>query len=580
MKNLLSFSLILLFGVSLSAQDITGDWAGDLEVQGMKLRVVFHVNKDGDSYKATMDSPDQGQMGIPLDEASYNDGTLKLGLSAAGMQFSARPNDAFSQIEGTWEQMGMSLPLTMMRPSAMKKEVTAVIQSDQVDKVSGDWNGVLNVMGTELPLIIHVSADGKVLSATMDSPNQNAAGIPVKEVFYKDGSFEFKIPAMGIHYVGKPDGDFANIEGKFNQMGQNFDLTLSKKKIVIEKPKRPQEPKAPFPYHTEDVSYENPAAGNTLAATLSLPDQAGPHPVVILISGSGPQNRDEELLGHKPFLVIADHLTRQGIGVLRFDDRGVGQSTGNFQAATSADFATDVMAGVNYLKTRKDIQHDQIGLVGHSEGGLIAPMVASQSDDVAFIVLLAGPGVDGAAILQLQSKLLGKAAGRTEKQIDANDKILTKAIELIRTESDAATLKSKMTTLMENAYDEMDKADQEEIGSKDAFVSGQINALATPWFQYFLTYDPQPALEKTKCPVLAINGEKDLQVDPDQNLPAIEMALKKGGNDRYTIKELEGLNHLFQSTETGDSNEYGKLEETFSPVALKLVSDWIKTIVK
>jgi len=229
MKKLLLFCGLVLFGVSLNAQDITGDWEGDLEVQGMKLRILFHVNKDGDTYTATMDSPDQGQKGIPTDKATYDNGELTIGISQAGMEFKAKPNEDYSSIEGTWKQMGMDLPLKMVRAGTMKSDVV-VIKSDKVDKVSGDWNGLLKVQGMELPLIIHVSAEGDVLTATMDSPNQGATGIPVKEVFHKDGSFEFKIPAMGISYVGKPDADFQNIEGKFSQMGQNIDLTLTKKK--------------------------------------------------------------------------------------------------------------------------------------------------------------------------------------------------------------------------------------------------------------------------------------------------------------------------------------------------------------
>jgi len=269
-------------------------------------------------------------------------------------------------------------------------------------------------------------------------------------------------------------------------------------------------------------------------------------------------------------------LTRQGIGVLRFDDRGVGQSTGNHATATSADFATDVQAGIDYLKTRKEVKQNQIGLIGHSEGGLIAPMVASQSDDVGFIVLLAGPGVDGAAILELQSQLIMKAEGASKEEIEGNSELLKKSLSVIKREKDVDKMKKELKEIMSKGYEDLSEKQKKESGSKEIFVNGQVTALSSPWIGFFLSYDPQPALEKTKCPVLALNGEKDLQVDPTQNLPAIEAALKRGGNSNYTIKQLPKMNHLFQTTETGASSEYAKLEETFSPIALKEISDWIK----
>ena len=439
---------------------------------------------------------------------------------------------------------------------------------------------LLNVQGMQLPLIVHIENDNDVLTATMDSPNQNVTGIPVKEISFKGGKLNFKIPAMNIEYAGTADGDFQKYRRQVYANGADDGSDLVKKKIVIEAPKRPQEPKKPYPYHEEDVSYENKAAGITLAATLSLPNKQGSFPVAILISGSGPQNRDEELLGHKPFLVLADHLVRQGIAVLRFDDRGVGASTGDHSKATTADFATDVQAGINYLKTRKEINKDQIGLIGHSEGGLIAPIVSSQSDDVAFVVMLAGPGVDGIAILREQSVLIAKAEGSSQKDIDDNAVLQEKAFDIIKNNTDMESVKKVLRAMLGEAYDAYSEENKMQLGNKENFVDGQVKRLATPWMQFFLTYDPQPALEKTKCPVLAINGELDLQVPPYQNLPAIEAALKKGGNKNYTIKELPKLNHLFQTTETGAFSEYAQLEETFSPTALKVVSDWVLSVVK
>ena len=285
--------------------------------------------------------------------------------------------------------------------------------------VLGDWNGILNIQGTQLRIVFHISETGGTYTATLDSPDQKAFGIPAGETTFAENNLEIKLPNLAAQYK---DAAAQVVDGTFSQGGATFSLKLTREEQEKQELKRPQNPVAPFPYAQEDVTYDNPAAqGVTLAGTLTLPKGDGPFPAVILISGSGPQNRDEELLGHKPFLVIADHFTRNGIAVLRFDDRGVGQSTGDFATATSADFATDVQAGVEYLKTRKEINARKIGLAGHSEGGLIAPMVAAKSADVAFIVLMAGPGVSGDKVIRLQSRLISKAEGKSEQEIKADD---------------------------------------------------------------------------------------------------------------------------------------------------------------
>ena len=429
-------------------------------------------------------------------------------------------------------------------------------------------------------MIFHIQKDTKGYAATLDSPDQGANGIPVPEITFQNEELALKMPALSLSYKGKANADYTEIEGTFQQGAFTTPLKLTR--AAIDKPvvNRPQEPKEPFPYKVEDVSYPNTAANLTLAGTLTLPESEGPHPTVILISGSGPQNRDEELLNHKPFLVIADHLTRQGIGVLRFDDRGVAESTGDFKTATSKDFATDVQAGIDYLKTRKDIDTDNIGLVGHSEGGLIAPMVAAESDDVGFIVLLAGPGVPGDEVVLLQQALIREASGISAEANERNQKALRDIFTALRKSKDIEKTKAKLTKQLKKDISEWPEAEQQQIGDVDAFIKGQLDVFSSTWFRFFLEYDPKDALEKVKCPVLALNGEKDLQVDTKQNFPAIEAALKAGGNTNYTMKELPGLNHLFQHTETGNPTEYATIEETFAPEALKAVSDWILEVIR
>lgn len=353
--------------------------------------------------------------------------------------------------------------------------------------------------------------------------------------------------------------------------------------VTQEPPPRPQEPSKPYPYYTEDITFENSQVGITLAGTLTLPSAQGDFPVAILISGSGPQNRDEEIAGHKPFLIIADHLTKQGIAVLRFDDRGVGQSTGEFRTATTADFASDVASAIKYVKSRKEINDNKIGLIGHSEGGMVAPLVAFESEDVSFMVMLAGPGIDLVKLMLMQQELIAKAYGISED--DINKYILPvhkKAYHMITTYSENTALKAELKDLINESYDKIkeayDKSSADAMISdltKEEAISMQVDEWSSEWYRYFLKYDPAPILEKVSCPVLALNGDKDLQVTPKENLYAIESALRRGGNTNVTVKVLPNLNHLFQNCETGSPEEYDEIDETFSPVALREISDWI-----
>jgi pimeloyl-ACP methyl ester carboxylesterase len=338
---------------------------------------------------------------------------------------------------------------------------------------------------------------------------------------------------------------------------------------------RPQVPKKPYPYIEEEVAYKNKDAGISLAGTLTLPFGDTLFPTVLLITGSGPQDRNETIYNHRPFLILADYLTRQGIAVLRVDDRGVGESTGDFPRATSEDFASDVLAGIEYLKARKEINPKQIGLIGHSEGGIIAPMVAVKSSDVAFIVLMAGTGLTGEEILYLQGALISRVMGVSEEDIAKNRQFNEKIFSLIREEKEEKTIEEKLRQMFMADWAELNEEEKKAIGDPEVYLKAQLQSLLSPWLKFFLTYDPKPTLSKVKCPVLAINGEKDLQVPPKENLSAIEEALVAGGNKNFTVKELPGLNHLFQTAQMGLPAEYAKIEETISPEVLKIIGDWI-----
>lgn len=445
--------------------------------------------------------------------------------------------------------------------------------------ITGEWNGALKVQGTQLRLVFTITKTDTGISATMDSPDQGAKGIPTTTTTFENSILRITIANAKIEYEGTLGNDNI-IVGTFKQGGQSFPMNLSKEVIEKEKLVRPQEPIKPYSYYAEDITFENKKAGIRLAGTLTLPQKEGVFPVVILISGSGPQNRDEELLGHKPFLVLADYLTKNGIAVLRYDDRGIASSKGDFKTATTADFATDVEASIAYLKTRKEINKKKIGLIGHSEGGIIAPMVANKSADVAFIVLLAGTGIQGDKLLLLQQKLIAKVSGVSDEDLLKSELTNRKVFDIVNQSNSLEQLKTDLTNYLKQTLKEDPKAEKPEGMSDDDLVKLQVNQIANPWMHYFIKYDPASTLEKVKCPVLALNGEKDLQVPPKENLEAIKKALAKGGNKKVTTKELPNLNHLFQECKTGSPNEYATIEQTFSPTALTEILKWIQVQTK
>jgi uncharacterized protein len=339
---------------------------------------------------------------------------------------------------------------------------------------------------------------------------------------------------------------------------------------------RPQTPKPPFPYRAEAVKYENKAGGVTLAGTLTIPAGAGPFPAVILITGSGAQDRDETILGHKPFLVLADYLSRRGVAVLRVDDRGVGGSTGSIKTSTSEDFAGDVLTGLDFLKGHKEIDARKLGLIGHSEGGIIAPIAAVRSKDVAFIVLMAGTGVPGSQIVEAQGQLILKAGGSSESQMKTEREIQKRLIDILVREIDEKIARVKLAAAVKEFVAAMPDSDRKALGGKlGALSEAALDGFNNAWFRFFLTYDPRPTLRTLHCPVLAINGSKDLQVPAKENLAEIDKALKAGGNRNVKTVELPGLNHLFQPCKTGGPGEYGTIETTIDPGALKTIGDWI-----
>jgi len=439
----------------------------------------------------------------------------------------------------------------------------------------GMWVGVLEAGAAKLRVVFHVNAAaGGTLSGTMDSPDQGAAGIPATSVTAQGTTLRFAAANAGITYQGTLSADGSKLEGTFTQGTARIPLSLTRGEAPAP-PERPQHPTPPFPYRVEEVSVPNDPADVVLAGTLTLPQGPGPFPGVVLVSGSGPQDRDESLMGHKPFLVLADHLTRKGIAVLRYDDRGVGGSTGRFASATSEDFTSDALAAVGFLSARDDV--GPVGIAGHSEGGLIGPLAAVRSPDVAFVVMLAGPGLPGDEILYLQGRLVARAGGASEEATAANLEIQRRVFDVVKGQSDSDAAATELRHAVQEAVTGLPEATRREMQGvlTPAALEEGLRQVNSPWYRFFLSYDPRPTLEDVRVPVLALNGTLDLQVPAEENLREVEEALKRGGNPDVTVRLLPGLNHLFQTADTGAPSEYARITETMSPTALEAVSSWI-----
>ncbi|HET6463535.1 MAG TPA: alpha/beta fold hydrolase [Candidatus Krumholzibacteria bacterium] len=550
--------------LAVTSESFVGDWEGTLE--GVGLRVVMHMKHDGGKWTALMESPDQGPGADPCDEVKVDGMKLYFALDKYNVEYAGTLSKDGNNIEGVFTQ-GQRMALTFARSGAAP---SAPAPSAPVTPhpLAGDWAGTLDA-GMKLRLAVHLVNNGGAWSGNMVSLDQGGGNIPFSAVTVDGNKLHLDVKVINGSYDGTWTGN--TIKGTWSQNGNALPLDFARGDAAsIPGPNRPQEPKPPFPYRSEDVTVPGPG-GITLAGTLTTPNSNGSFPVVLLITGSGLQDRNEELMGHKPFLVLSDHLTRQGIAVLRLDDRGFGKSTGKGTAATTEDFVQDALAAVAFLKTRKEIDAKKIGLVGHSEGGIIAPIAASRSQDVAFIVMMAGVGVRADDLIVRQMSDLARANGTPDVSVQQIAAATRRMCQIAMTATDDTIMKKQADAVTDSLAAQLGAlspaAGQEAKGIQDLVLS--------PWFRYVLTLKPEETLRKVKQPVLAINGALDLQVSAKENLPAIEKALKEGGNKDVTVLELPGLNHLFQTAKTGSPMEYGTIEETMSPVALKTISDWI-----
>jgi pimeloyl-ACP methyl ester carboxylesterase len=563
-------SLLLLPCASGAAAQMAGvpqgTYSGTLQAGEAQLHLLLHLSKGANgSLRATLDSLEQGVFAIEASSVSFANFNLKLELTSVGARFEGKVSPDHEIIHGNWSQGNVSIPLIFQRDTG----AVARKPGDAIFPVEGLWQGAVETHGMRLRFQLHISHDTEgSLIAALDSLDQGVTGLPANHVTLKDPIFHFEIPSVAGVYEGSLNGAKNAIAGKWSQTSaDNLSLDFKRSDQTLEL-RRPQTPARPFPYVEEEVTFGGGAQGNLLAGTLTLPKGDGPFPAVLLIAGSGPQDRDESLANHRPFLLIADALTRKGIAVLRYDKRGVGKSTGNPDTATTIDLAADAQAALAFLKSRKEIDGSRIGLIGHSEGAIIAPYMAGHSKEVKWMVLLAAPVTTGEKTLLNQSELIGRAGGLSDEQLEASLGFDQAAYALVRKEKDPNALAEKLVALV--------KESGLDAALPPAALETQLRMLASPWFRFFLDYDPLPNLKAVNCPVLALYGQKDLQVAPKANLPLLQKALHDSMNTQAETRELPELNHLFQHAYTGTPAEYAAIEETFAPDALTLIVDWVK----
>lgn len=566
--------------------DFAGHWEGAISLPAVPLavRVDLERSTNGAAWHGTIDIPVQGLRGFKLDPVTVQDADIRFAMPGipGDPRFSGTLEPNASILTGDFTQAGQRYPFRLERKS---KPTTAPGETPSRGSpgrgLPGHWQGSLKpapVIELRLALEITNSAAGNP-GGVLISLDQGAVRIPMTTLTERDGAVRFETASVGAAFEGKLNADGSELTGEFAQGGQKLPLTFLRLARAPEL-RRPQEPRKPCPYSESEVGVENRAAGIRLAGTLTLPPGPGPHPASVLITGSGPEDRDEAIMGHRPFLVLADHLTRAGIAVLRCDDRGVGQSGGSFATATKNDFVDDALAAVAFLRTRPEIDPKRVGLIGHSEGGIVGPLAAVRSPDIAFLVLLAGVGVPIEDLLARQGRDVARVMGAGEEQTALNTDLQRQIFRILREQPDRTKAETELRAVMAKRVADLTEIQRATLGLNEAMVEGQVRMVLSPWFRDLIRYDPRPTLQRVTCPVLAINGEKDVQVAAADNLSAIRAALAAGGNARVKTVALPNLNHLFQTCQTGAVAEYSQIEETFSPAALEIVSDWILEVVR
>ncbi|QBB69968.1 alpha/beta fold hydrolase [Pseudolysobacter antarcticus] len=544
-----------------ASPNVPGKWHGSMQTASGTFALELTIQQDEHgTLSAALESVDQapGQF-IHVSRVEQEKDQLKLELDTLSASYAGHFDAKKDAWIGNWQQ-GPVLPLTWLRGPLPPQPA--------IDGIDGIWRATLTRNASELRLILRISTSTRGTRAKLDSPDMGIAGLDVTDLSRDGEHVHFRVPLAGVDFVGKLDDNTTSLSGLWRREGQpqatiNFTRSAESAHTSMQ---RPQTPHAPFEYAVESVRFDNTAANILLASTLTLPRGAGPFPAAVLISGSGPQDRDESLSGHKPFVVLADHLTRNGIAVLRFDDRGVGESGGNFTAAADLDFASDVRAAVDFLGTRREINRNAIGLIGHSQGGIVGPIAAVNNPSIAYLVLLAAPATSMTELLLAQRRLTGVMQGQTEASLRANEPALAKIYAAMGKAPDRAAAQAEIRALLTSKL-------LQQLGSSETQKSALVDQLSSDWLRDLLHYDPIAILGAINIPILALNGSLDNQVPASTNLAAIRRATSN--NPDVTAQQLPGLNHLFQNAHSGAIAEYAEISETFAPTALRLIGDWI-----
>ena len=542
---------------------LEGDWAGTLQVGETELQLVLHLSRDAQGqWHAKLDSLNQSVFGMEASSVTREEDTLRFEIASVGAKFQGNIQPDHRSIRGVWEQSGSGLPLKFEKRAANAHAATLT-----VSKAEGTWQGAIEVTNMRMRLQMHVSHDekGKLL-ASVDSLDQGIQGIPASKVTEANGELSFEIPAFQAEYHGTLSASRNEISGEWTQNDsvEKLDFRRSDQPLEL---RRPQNPVKPYPYAVEEITFSSGDGKATLAATLTIPQRTGPFPAALFIGGSGPMDRDETVAGHKPFLVLADLLTKNGIAVLRYDKRGTGQSTGNYEQASVNDLTGDAQAALNYLKSRKEVDQKRVGILAHSEGGILAAQIAVKAGDLDWLVLLAMPATTGERTLLRQSELIARTGGLPEEQIARSQRFDRMAYAAVREAKSAATLEAELNGLIEKSG--------LSASMPSAALQAQIRLMTTPWFRQYLDFDPVPLVEQIKCPVLALNGDRDLQVDTNDTVPLLRQAYEKSGNKDFTVMEIEGVNHLFQKAQSGSPALYGAIEETIAQEVLNAIGSWL-----
>ncbi len=537
-----------------------GDWVGVLSIPNGELRLWLSVKRDSDEQlQARLESVDQAPgQAMQIKNFHIQENTLRFAVPRISATYQGRWNPKAAQWEGSFTQgRAFDLNFSRGRPQA----------NPNYSELNGHWQGAIKGH----PLVVRISTESMGTQAVLDSPDEGVRGLPISKLRLSDDKVSFEIPKAGVKFKGAFEESNQQMVGKWSQKGQ------PRRKITFVKQldsggyreaDRPQTPKDNPPYVSATVAFTNPQAkGVALAGTLTTPKGEGPFPAVILISGSGPHDRNASTMGHQPFAVIADYLTRQGLAVLRYDDRGIADSSGDHQAATSLDFASDANAAFHFLSQRSDIDAKSIGMLGHSEGGLIAPLAFDHNPELAFMILLAGPGVDTVELMLAQQKAMATLQGVPAKKFAKMQRVSRQIMEKIR-ESKTAEDATKFVSEI------LSPANLAALGVQKSQKADILASYTKPWFRVFMTYDPADHFSDKTLPILALNGELDVQVTPKENLAGLREILKD--HEDASVKLLPGLNHMFQQAQTGSISEYRQIEQTISPEVLSQVATWIK----